>query len=252
MAIIDMQYAGEPVAVLASDIDKAASLVDLGVAIDRFSEAVGYQILHFGVSKSENILVRDVIYTRPVTGSTLQVADFSEDVRRMIFDEARILLKPFDIMRHEFQTCDTAHFDELRKIVSSAGIGGVMVIPYKYENTVSMVIVRCDYDKFMAEIIDILPAVYTLVSKTFARFPTLAKWPDEYLLTRREAEVVQMASMGSLEKSIARQLGISLHTVRIHIENAKRKLEARSKTHAILLAAASGEINALTDQSRRK
>jgi len=239
------------VAVLSSDIDRASSLADLHAAIDRFSEAVGFQILHFGVSKGENILVRDVIYTRPVTGSTLQVADFSEDVRRMIFDEARILLKPFDIMRHEFQTCDTAHFDELRRIVSSAGIDGVMVIPYKYENAVSMVIVRCDYEKFMAEIIDILPAIYTLVAKTFARFPTLAKWPDEYRLTRREAEVLQISSQGAVEKEVARQLGISVHTVRVHIENAKQKLQARSKAHAIMIATHIGEINAMTNQSRR-
>ncbi len=161
------------------------------------------------------------------------------------------MLKPFDIMRHEFQTCDTAHFDALRKKVSSAGIPGVMVIPYKYENTVSMVIVRCDHEMFMADIIDILPAIYTLAAKTFARFPTLAKWPDEYRLTRREAEVLQISSQGAVEKEVARILGISVHTVRVHIENAKRKLGAHSKGHAIMIATHIGEINAMTDQTRR-
>ena len=97
----------------------------------------------------------------------------------------------------------------------------------------------------------ILPSLFLLASKIFARFPTLAKCPSDYRLTHREAEVLQISSMGAFEKDIAGQLGISLHTVRIHIENAKRKLGARSKAHAVMIATKLGEINPMSEQLRR-
>ncbi len=248
---MNIHDAGNPLVTLTGEIDACLSLDDLGQAIDRYSDAIEYQIVHFGVSKIENALIRDIVYSRPVVGTKLQVADFSDDVRVKAYNEARALMTPFDITRHKFQTCDTASFDIVRKAASAAGIDGVIVVPYQHDTTISVVVIRCAYEMFLENISEILPAIYTLVAKTFARFPTLAKWPDEYRLTRREAEVLQVSSQGAGEKDAARQLGISIHTVRIHIENAKRKLEARSKTHAIMLATQTGEISAMTNQTRR-
>lgn len=237
---------------LASDIDKAASLDDLRVAIDRFSDASPHQIFHFGICQIDNTIITDVIYTRPIKGKGISSNDFSEEMKTKVVDEALFLMAPFDLLHHEFQTSDNSYFEPLRAMVAPLELEGVIVIPYKHENTISIIIIHCSEQQFIAGMSNILPSLFLMASKIFARFPTLSKWPADYQLTDREAQVLQIASSGSLEKSIARQLGISLHTVRIHIENAKRKLEARSKTHAILIAAASGEINALTEQSRRK
>ena len=246
------KYAGEPVAVLSKAIDNASSLADLDVAIEQFSNASPCQILQFGIFKIDDAIIREIIYSRPVEGSDVSAADFDDALRQMVVGEALALMAPFDLLHHEFHTCDTGHFYELRETAASLDLDGVIVIPYRHENTISMVIICMHREEFIANISTILSSLFFLISKTFSRFPTLAKWPDEYRLTEREAQILQISSKGSLEKGVANELGISVNTVRVHIENAKRKLAARSKAHAIVIATHIGEINAMTDQTRRK
>jgi len=57
------------------------------------------------------------------------------------------------------------------------------------------------------------------------------------LLTPREVEVLSAIGEGLTNKSIARRLDISLHTVKFHIEAIFRKLGARTRTEALARAA---------------
>lgn len=52
------------------------------------------------------------------------------------------------------------------------------------------------------------------------------------LLTPREAQVLDAIADGLTNKAIARRLGISLHTVKFHLESVFRKLGARTRTEA--------------------
>ncbi|MGI9478219.1 MAG: helix-turn-helix transcriptional regulator [Hyphomicrobiaceae bacterium] len=61
-------------------------------------------------------------------------------------------------------------------------------------------------------------------------------------LSKRERECLILAARGLSEKQIARTLLISPNTVRIHATNANKKLLARSKSHAIAIAIANGQI----------
>jgi DNA-binding CsgD family transcriptional regulator len=54
-------------------------------------------------------------------------------------------------------------------------------------------------------------------------------------LTLRETEIASLTAGGLSEKEIAHKLSISPNTVRVHIENIKRQLGARNKTHAIAI-----------------
>lgn len=56
------------------------------------------------------------------------------------------------------------------------------------------------------------------------------------LLTPREAQVLDAIADGLTNKAIARRLGISLHTVKFHLESVFRKLEARTRTEAVAKA----------------
>jgi DNA-binding NarL/FixJ family response regulator len=56
------------------------------------------------------------------------------------------------------------------------------------------------------------------------------------LLTPRELEVLHSIGAGSSNKSIARELGISQHTVKSHIESLLRKLGARTRAEALAKA----------------
>ena len=59
--------------------------------------------------------------------------------------------------------------------------------------------------------------------------------PDT-LLTPRELEVLGAIGEGLTNKAIARKLGISLHTVKFHVESLFRKLGARTRTEAVTKA----------------
>ena len=60
---------------------------------------------------------------------------------------------------------------------------------------------------------------------------------SDALLTPRELEVLGAIGEGLTNKAIARKLGISLHTVKFHIESLFRKLGARTRTEALARAA---------------
>ncbi len=50
-----------------------------------------------------------------------------------------------------------------------------------------------------------------------------------------------LTGRGQSEKEVAQQLDISPNTVRVHIENIKRKLGASNKSHALILSLLLGE-----------
>ncbi|HKC74673.1 MAG TPA: response regulator transcription factor, partial [Chloroflexota bacterium] len=61
-------------------------------------------------------------------------------------------------------------------------------------------------------------------------------------LTPREIEVLGMLAEGLGNKTIARRLGISEHTVKFHVGSIFAKLDASSRTEAVTLGARRGLI----------
>jgi DNA-binding NarL/FixJ family response regulator len=59
-------------------------------------------------------------------------------------------------------------------------------------------------------------------------------------LTQRELEVLSAMANGASNKAIARQLGISFHTVKFHVAAILAKLDADSRTEAVIKAAQAG------------
>lgn len=59
-------------------------------------------------------------------------------------------------------------------------------------------------------------------------------------LTSRESEVLRCLSLGHCNKAIARDLGISISTVKTHVKAVMGKLCADSRTHAVTVAAQRG------------
>lgn len=66
--------------------------------------------------------------------------------------------------------------------------------------------------------------------------------PGQQPLTPREIEVLRMMAEGLGNKTIARRLGISEHTVKFHIGSIFTKLDASSRTEAVTLGARQGLI----------
>ena len=59
-------------------------------------------------------------------------------------------------------------------------------------------------------------------------------------LTEREVDVLRLMGNGDSNKTIAATLGISLDTAKKHVRNVIDKLQARSRTHAAIIAAQTG------------
>ncbi|MCA9914713.1 MAG: response regulator transcription factor [Anaerolineae bacterium] len=61
-------------------------------------------------------------------------------------------------------------------------------------------------------------------------------------LTERENEVLQLLAQGMTNKAIAHQLGITDHTVKFHVNAIMTKLNAQSRTEAVVRAVRAGLI----------
>jgi DNA-binding NarL/FixJ family response regulator len=59
-------------------------------------------------------------------------------------------------------------------------------------------------------------------------------------LTSRETDVLQLLAEGQCNKSIARELGIGVGTVKTHVKGLFDKLGATARTHAVVLATRRG------------
>jgi DNA-binding NarL/FixJ family response regulator len=61
-------------------------------------------------------------------------------------------------------------------------------------------------------------------------------------LAPREVEVLQVLGTGVSTQQAAEQLAMSVHTLRTHLKHAMRKLQARSRLEAVLIAYNAGLI----------
>lgn len=67
-------------------------------------------------------------------------------------------------------------------------------------------------------------------------------------LTGRELEVLQLLGEGYCNKMIARELSIGVGTVKCHVRSVLTKLNARARTHAVVVANQRG----LIEQKRHR
>jgi DNA-binding CsgD family transcriptional regulator len=64
------------------------------------------------------------------------------------------------------------------------------------------------------------------------------------VLSPREHQVVELLASGHTGEEVAERLGISPATVRVHVRNATGKLGASTRTQAVAIAVARGEVAA--------
>lgn len=64
----------------------------------------------------------------------------------------------------------------------------------------------------------------------------LARGPATHELTRREGDVVRLVALGRRNKEIARELGVTEGTVKMHLHSVYEKLSVSSRTELAILA----------------
>ena len=72
--------------------------------------------------------------------------------------------------------------------------------------------------------------------------PAGAARARDLTLTSREVEVLQLVAAGNSNKRIARALTIGAETAKTHLRNIIRKLDARDRTHAVIIGLRRGFI----------
>lgn len=74
------------------------------------------------------------------------------------------------------------------------------------------------------------------VVASFQKAPASSTSVDAELvtLTHREQETLGLLARGFVPKEVADQLGVSVHTVRVHLKHIYEKLHVRSRTEAVL------------------
>jgi DNA-binding CsgD family transcriptional regulator len=76
-----------------------------------------------------------------------------------------------------------------------------------------------------------------------SRDPRGAAEPHGFDLTPRELDVLVLLAEGASNKTIARRLGISVHTAKFHVGSLLDKLDATGRTDAVAHAARRGVIH---------
>lgn len=77
-----------------------------------------------------------------------------------------------------------------------------------------------------------VPARHAIPQYELAPIPT-NEWPS---LTARELDIIELIADGRDNSEIAAKLFVSVETVRTHCKRIYRKLEARSRAHAVHIA----------------
>ena len=83
--------------------------------------------------------------------------------------------------------------------------------------------------------------IHPQLTRAFIEEVQLAdKRPDATPLSKREKEILQKVAFGATTKEVAKDLGISPHTVKTHLERIFEKLGANDRAQAVAIAFRSG------------
>lgn len=116
--------------------------------------------------------------------------------------------------------------------------GALAILPRSADPTEIVAAIRAVTQGLVVFHQKVLPA---LLSRALLSAEHVNKGPDEHLrLTVREIEVLTAMADGASNKEIARRLGISFHTVKFHVAAVLEKLDADTRTEAVIKAAQLG------------
>lgn len=73
--------------------------------------------------------------------------------------------------------------------------------------------------------------------------PPVSEPPEQKPLTLRQEEILRHLSNGLSYRDVASQLSISETTVKYHMQEIRKRLRLKNRTHAIAYFLTSGQIN---------
>ncbi len=96
-------------------------------------------------------------------------------------------------------------------------------------------------DDYLTKPID-FDILESIINARLARVARSELWPKLANLNDREAEILTWAARGKTSAQIAEIFGLAKRTIDFHLDNARGKLGARTRTEAVIKAAIGGAI----------
>jgi DNA-binding CsgD family transcriptional regulator len=165
------------------------------------------------------------------------------DLRIVVFDQAHAecLGRNLAYFRDRLQGLqlvfgysDVTVARKLYALTEAAGGADLRFLPMNVQVDVWISIVRLlmSGQRYVPE--EVLPPAATVGTSTFSPQKPQATSTALSRLTDRELAVLARVSTGEQNKLIAEKLGLSEHTVKLHIHNAIAKISARNRTEAAI------------------
>ena len=218
-----------------------------------FSQELPIEI--YGALSPDGDLLADAEMLSRVSPDRLQAVRNALAIRKDIEPEDDPLRRyvtirnyPFDVMAFIHSFIALPLMREMYETLDENGISTLYVVPWRDSQGFTYPVLLAPKNASLT--ILQLRVFFVRVQRKFdfLHFKALAPSNDDSgntLLSARERDCLCFTAKGATEREIADQMNISMHTVRAHLENAKRKLGARNKPHAITLAYKTGEIRLL-------
>lgn len=189
----------------------------------------------------DHALVRDLVAAHISFGTSAEVSvagTFDEAVQRMAEDG------PYDLVLLDLNMPGMNGVKTIGRAIEANGGKPVAIISGNCSADIAQAAIEAGAAGFVPKTLaakSILAAVKFMVEgEVYAPFKLMSATPDSAAekagLTPRERDVLRGLSEGKANKEIARDLDLQEVTVKLHVKTLCRKLEAKNRTQAALIA----------------
>lgn len=148
--------------------------------------------------------------------------------------------EPFDLVLLDYDMPGMDALTGLSKVLDHPGVCPVAILSGTATPSIARAAINAGAKGFVPKTLgaqSIVSAIKLMVAgETFVPFDFMQVDADSGGLTPRESAVLEGLGAGKSNKEIARDLNLQEVTIKLHVKNLSRKLGARNRTHAAMIA----------------
>ena len=184
-------------------------------------------------------LVRESI-AAILTGNDFSVVELAADLGQAL--DLVAAGDQFDLVLLDYEMPGMNGLDGLERMMKAAGGAPVALLSGTASHDVANKALEAGAAGFIPKTLStrsmITAVKFMVAGEVYAPIDVLKNQPEvnDSPLSKRETEVLRGICEGKSNKEIARDLDLQEVTVKLHVKTLSRKLEARNRTHAAMIA----------------